>query len=107
MTRKEFHAAYELMPKEFRAELIGGVVYVASPLSLQHVSLQHGRAHPVLGMLFVTYCASTPGTECADNATVFLDDDSEPQPDLLLRIVPEMRGQSSTTSDDYVRGSPS
>jgi len=32
MTRDEFHRAYSQMPEGFRAELIGGVVYVASPL---------------------------------------------------------------------------
>ena len=31
---------------------------------------------------------------------------NEPEPDLLLRIRPEFGGQSTTTDDDYLRGSP-
>ena len=36
MTRKEFHRVYEKMPEGFQAELIGGLVYVASPLKRRH-----------------------------------------------------------------------
>ena len=31
-----FHARYEAMPPDFRAELIGGVVFVPSPLRSEH-----------------------------------------------------------------------
>jgi Uma2 family endonuclease len=101
MTREEFHAIYERSPEGFKAELIGGIVHVASPLGLPH-----GRAHLTLGTLFGTYAMHTPGVECADNTTVFLGRISEPQPDLILRILPENGGQSSTTADDYVSGAP-
>jgi Uma2 family endonuclease len=37
--------------------------------------------------------------------TVLLGDESEPQPDLYLRILPDYGGQSRTT-DDYVEGAP-
>jgi Uma2 family endonuclease len=101
MSRQEFHRRYELTPKEFRAELIGGTVYVASPLRLGH-----GANHLPLGAIFCHYSASTPGVESADNVTVFLADDSEPQPDLFMRIAPEFGGQSATTPDDYIDGAP-
>jgi hypothetical protein len=32
LSREEFHRLYSEMPEGFRAELIGGIVYVASPL---------------------------------------------------------------------------
>ena len=32
MNREEFHRLYEQTPEGFKAELIGGIVYVASPL---------------------------------------------------------------------------
>ena len=32
MTREEFHRIYQQMPEDFEAELIGGTVYVGSPL---------------------------------------------------------------------------
>jgi Uma2 family endonuclease len=56
--------------------------------------------------LFFTYESQTPGVECADNTTILLADDSEPQPDLFLRILPEHGGQTTTTADDYVSGPP-
>lgn len=101
MNRVEFHRLYENTPKHFKAELIGGTVYVASPLGLAHAN-RHGH----LGMLFAAYELNTPGTESGDNATVMLGDESEPQPDLLLRILPEFGGQSATDRDDYVKGAP-
>jgi Uma2 family endonuclease len=101
MTRAEFHRIYETMPEDFRAELIGGIVYVASPLRRRH-----GTNHLQLGSLFGVYKAQTPGVEAADNATVLLGDEGEPQPDLYLRILPEFGGQSRTTADDYVEGAP-
>lgn len=101
MSRAEFHRIYEQMPRDFRAELVGGVVYVASPLKRRH-----GTNHLPLGMVLFAYEHRTPGTESGDNATLLLGDDAEPQPDLYLRILPEYGGQSSTTKDDYVKGPP-
>lgn len=101
MTRKEFHRLYEKTPPKFKAELIGGIVYVPSPLNPAH-----GKRHLSLGMLFGTYSLNTPGTEACDNTTVFLSDDAEPQPDLYLRILPEYGGQSRTTRNDYPAGAP-
>ena len=36
MDQKTFHALYLQTPEGFKAELIGGIVYVASPVSLRH-----------------------------------------------------------------------
>jgi Uma2 family endonuclease len=101
MTRAEFHIIYDKLSDDFRAELVGGVVYVASPLKLRH-----GASHVHLGGVLVAYMARTPGTQVADNATILLGDDGEPQPDLFIRILPEFGGQSQTTDDDYVAGAP-
>jgi Uma2 family endonuclease len=99
MTRAEFHRLYEAAPEDVRAELIGGVVYMASPLRRNH-----GTHHVFLSALFCTYVMGTPGTEAGDNTSLLLSDDSEPQPDLYLRILPEFGGQSRTTPEDYVEG---
>ena len=101
MTRAEFHRIYERTPEHFRAELIGGIVYVASPLKRRH-----GTNHLPLGGLFFAYEGETPGVESGDNTTILLGDEGEPQPDLYLRILPEHGGQSRTTPDDYVEGAP-
>jgi Uma2 family endonuclease len=42
----------------------------------------------------------------ADNSTVRLDLDNEPQPDLLLLIDPAAGGQTRVSEDDYVEGAP-
>ncbi len=101
MSREEFHRIYESTPKHFKAELVGGTVYVASPLKIRH-----SKNHLPLGSLFYLYEVSTLGVESGDNATVILGEDAEPQPDLYLRILPEYGGQSNTTPDDYLEGPP-
>jgi hypothetical protein len=101
MTREEFHRIYEKMPEDFKAELIGGIVYVASPLKRRH-----GTPHLLLGMVFGMYLAKTPGVEGGDNTTILLGDEGEPQPDLYLRIPEEYGGQSRVSANDYIEGSP-
>lgn len=102
LTRTEFEQRYQAMPHLKQAELIEGVVYVASPVRIS----KHGRPHAkIIGWLMV-YQAATPGVDLADNATVRLDADNEPQPDALLRIEPEVGGNSRITEDDYIEGAP-
>jgi Uma2 family endonuclease len=101
MTRAEFHAAYEQTPEDFKAELIEGIVFVASPLRRNH-----GVHHVFLSALLSGYWSQTPGVEPGDNCSLLLSDDSEPQPDLYLRVLPEYGGQSKTTPTDYVEGAP-
>lgn len=100
MSREDFHRIYCGTPEGFKAELIGGVVYVASPLKRPH-----GTSHPYLSAVLTAYQGNTPGLEIGDNTTIILDED-EPQPDLYLRILPEYGGQSRTTDDEYVAGAP-
>lgn len=101
MTREEFHRIYSRMPENIRAELVQGVVYVASPLRRKH-----GTHHISLGIVFGIYEGRTHGVESGDNASILLGDDSEPQPDLYLRILENFGGQSSISEDDYVVGPP-
>ena len=90
-----------MMPEDFRAELIEGVVYVASPL--KH---RHSKRHHFLGSVFAAYEGKTPGVDGGNIATVFLGAASEPQPDLYLRILERCGGQSRMSEDDYVVGAP-
>src|SRR5881296_2504518 len=96
-----FHARYEAMPPDFRAELIGGVVFVPSPLRKAH-----GRHHALVMGWLINYWIATPGTETMDNATAILGDDSEPQPDATLIIEPESGGQTRVSEDGYATGPP-
>ncbi|GAA6616609.1 Uma2 family endonuclease [Scytonema sp. NUACC26] len=100
LTRHEFERRYHAVPNLKKAELIEGVVYVASPVRAK----KHGKPHANIMGWLVAYEAATPGVETLDNTTVRLDADNEPQPDALLRI--EQGGQSRITEDDYVEGAP-
>jgi Uma2 family endonuclease len=101
LSRDEFERRYHTTPKKFKAELIEGVVYVASPVRVYHAT-PHAY---IIGWLF-TYCAATPGVQVADNSTVRLDLDNEPQPDALLRIESLTLGNSRISEDGYVEGAP-
>lgn len=96
-----FHERYKAMPPGFRAELIGGVVIVPSPLSREH-----GVFHALIMGWLTNYWIATPGTEARDNATAILGESSEPQPDAALIIDPAYGGQSGYSEDGYATGPP-
>ncbi len=100
LTRQEFERRYHAMPRLKKAELIEGIVYVASPLRIK----SHGEPYAYIMTWLGVYKAATPGVGLADNTTVIIDADNEPQPDAILRI--EQGGQSTISKDDYVEGAP-
>ncbi len=100
LTLAEFEHRYGAMPHLKKAELIEGIVYMASPLRIR----QHGNPHARIITWLGAYWSATPGIELGDNCTVRLDADNEPQPDALLRI--ETGGQSTISEDGYVEGAP-
>jgi Uma2 family endonuclease len=99
LTRAEFERRYQAMPHIKKAELIEGVVYMPSPVSKAHADI-HSRMNTILGV----YAAHTPSVSVSDNATVRLDPDNDPQPDVHLRL--EEGGNTSTSADGYVEGAP-
>jgi Uma2 family endonuclease len=102
LTRPEFEARYAALPHVKNAELIEGVVYMPSPVH----ATAHGQPHAHIMTWLGVYAAATPGVLVADNATVRLDLDNEPQPDALLRIEADCGGQSRISDDDYIEGAP-
>ncbi len=96
-----FHERYEAMPPETRAELVGGIVYMPSPMRGDHGI----KSRFVSGWLFRYEC-DTPGIEGADAATVKLDRSGEPQPDHFLLIPPHLGGESGLDSEGYYTGPP-
>jgi len=101
LDQKTFHDVYESMPENCRAELIGGVVYMASPMKVPH-----GKTGPLVSAWLGEYEAATPGTEVLLGATAILGPLSEPEPDHCLRVLPEFGGASRTNSDGYLEGPP-
>jgi Putative restriction endonuclease len=102
LTRLEFERRYAAMDPNCQAELIEGIVYMASALRVK----SHGQPHSLLNVWLTTYRISTPGLIIADAPTVLLDPDNEPQPDLALLIDPAHGGQTRLTADDYIEGAP-
>ncbi len=99
LTRTEFERRYAAMPGLKKAELIDGIVYMASPVRAD----VHGIPHVRLATLLQVYATKHPGLIVADNATVRLDTLNEPQPDLLLM---RENGQARLASDGYITGAP-
>lgn len=101
LTRDEFERRYAAMPRVKKAELIEEVVHLPSPVRWE----QHGDQHIWLTWLFGHYRMLTPGVEAGDNCTVRLDDKNIPQPDVMLFLSPNVRGQVAI-DDGYVHGAP-
>lgn len=102
LTREEFHRRYEAMPENVKAELIGGIVYMSSPVRVKN----HGEPHSVMMSCLGTYFLATKGVKLLDNATFIVDENYEPQPDAVLRIDEKHGGKSWVNEDDYLEGSP-
>jgi Uma2 family endonuclease len=90
------------MPHVKKAELLRGVVYMPSPVRMD----QHGEPQADLVGWLGWYKAATPGVRAADNATVLLGPEDEPQPDALLMIPGALGGQSVVGVQGYLEGAP-
>jgi hypothetical protein len=102
LTRDEFERRYEAMPHLKKAELIEGEVYMPSPVSTD----QHGGPQADFMCWLGLFRAYTPGVRVADNSTVRLDLDNEPQPDGLLFVEPAFGGQAKLDPKGYIEGAP-
>ena len=102
LTDVEFWRRYLAMPEDVHAELIEGVVYMASPIRIKH------HSHPtnkISGWLSV-YEAATFGVQSGSAGTARLDPDNTVEPDAFLRIETAYGGQSRIGEDDYLDGAP-
>ena len=88
LTREEFFRRWDMHPEITKAELLGGIVYMPSP-----VSPEHGDSESDLGTWIGTYRVATPGTISGHNTTSLMLDDA-PQADINLRIALECGGRS-------------
>lgn len=114
MTAAEFWRRYEASPHVRRAELIRGVVHIISedprpgeegnvpPINDGH----HGEPHGLIIGWLVQYRIGTPGVSASAPTTVRTSRDTAPEPDALLRILPECGGRMVEGADGYLRGAP-
>jgi Uma2 family endonuclease len=102
LTRREYERRYEATPDLRGVQLIEGIVYMPLPVPAFGHGVPHGQITTWLG----AYCAATPGTRGFSIPTLRLDDDNEPEPDVVLMIDPMCGGQSRISADDYLEGAP-
>lgn len=101
LTQPVFRERYSQHLEIAKAELVEGVVYVASPTTFE----RHGRQHGLLASWLGLFAAATNGdVEMAPETTVVLDDENEPRPDVLLRRTAS--ALSSLDENGYVIGPP-
>jgi Uma2 family endonuclease len=100
LTSTEFLRRWDAMPELKHAELIDGVVFMPSP-----VSLGHGDQHVDLSYWLRLYTEQTPGCRAGGDSTWIMGPKDVPQPDIALRILPEYGGQS-TVKGKYAGGAP-
>ena len=106
ISKAEFWRRYGASKTVRRAELIEGVVHV---ISASHAPIgNEGHGGPQGDSLFWlgSYAVATYGVRPSGPSTIRgLDPASSPEPDALLRILPECGGRTDTDADDYlVRG---
>ncbi|MDR7920975.1 Uma2 family endonuclease [Thermosynechococcus sp. PP45] len=99
LSREAFERLYAQCPHIKKAELINGVVYVASPVRVN----SHSRPHSLVMGWLMAFEVATANVMVLDNATVRLDAQTVVQPDALLRLV---NGTSCISGDDYLEGAP-
>lgn len=102
LNRDEFERRYQHDHRVKKAELIEGVVYVASPLRFESHAEPHGN---LIGWMW-TYKTATPGVRLGIEPTLRLDEDNQPQPDGVLLLPASAGGMARLTADDYVEGAP-
>jgi Uma2 family endonuclease len=102
LTREEFHRRYCRRPDLGKAELVRGVVYVASPTRTD----MHGNPVGLVAFWLNAYAMNVPGLEVAVDSTVFLSEDSELQPDVFLYWRPARDRGARLNDDGYMEGAP-
>ena len=95
-----FHQRYEAMPEGTWAELVGGRVYMPSP-----VRSEHGDSDDLIAYWCVHYRRKTKGVRSGRNATVILGRFGETQPDGHLRI-PQALGGQTRIEKGFIVGGP-
>jgi Uma2 family endonuclease len=104
LTREEFHRRYEARPDIWKAELIDGVVY----LGPQRVSFTlHGQPCALMAAWLGMHIVDKPDLSSAIRPSIFLSDDSEVQPDVILIHDPRLPHATVRYTDDgYLEGTP-
>ena len=99
LSASEFLRRYQAMPGVKKAELIQGIVHMASPVR----SEEHGKPDSILNTWLGVYAARHPGLRHRINTTLLLGPDDTPQPDGLLF---REGGSCRVDASGYLSGTP-
>lgn len=98
----EFLRRFEAMPEVKKAELIQGIVSMASPVRTD----LHGKPDGLIQGWLSYYSAFRPVAEHATNVTIRLGPDDVPQPDAVLFRDAEHGGGAELDQKGYLTGAP-
>ncbi len=98
LNRVEFERRYTASNIK-KAELIEGLVYVATPVRFT----THAKPHAQIASWLGTYQAMKTDLKTGIEPTVRLDADNEPQPDAVLF---RLGGNAQVDEDGYITGAP-
>ena len=102
LTREEFHRRYCRRPDIRKAELIDGVVYVASPARWD----KHGTHQSLAVSWLRVYSIGRPDLGVGDGDTVFLAGGHEVQPDAFLFRLSGPGAGARVTEEGYIEEAP-
>jgi hypothetical protein len=102
LSRDEFERRWDNMPDLKNAERLNGMVFMPPPLSAEDHGVPHSRLMFWLGV----YWSATPEVILADNSTLYLQSDDDPQPDAMLFVRPEHGGRTRYDPKGYAHGVP-
>lgn len=102
LSREEYFRRAKAMGGDIRAERLRGVVIKPPAVSVEN----HGEPQALIIGLLALYASKTPGVLVSGPGTVRLGADSDPEPDVFLRLTPERGGQCIKADDGYVDGPP-
>ena len=102
MTRFDFERRYEATLPSVKAELIEGVVYVASPVRIK----RHGRPHGQMSAILHVYGAKAAGVLAFADGSVLFADGTRVQPDVALYWDQAHGGTARENDEDYLEGPP-
>ena len=102
LTPEEFDRIYAQCGETGKAELIDGVVYVASPVRIG----VHARPHGRLGAVLHYYADSRPGVLAFSDGSVLFEDGSRVQPDVALYWDEAHGSTARENADGYLEGPP-
>ena len=102
LSPEEFDRIYAQCSEIHKAELIDGVVYVASPVRIK----RHGRPHGQMSAILHVYGAKAASVLAFADGSVLFADGTRVQPDVALYWDAEHGGTARENDEDYLEGPP-